>query len=247
MSDEVCPLCGKTLTRFEMHEKIHCIEYLRERAEKAEHTIRFLQRMLIEMSPATFTRPLAVIDDYMIDIDPVEAENAQLRADAARLNARIGMKDDALFSYAEFYERAASLCGLQDDALPSTETDAIILQRLAEHDEIERLTAALQENETQLDFASRRLDCLNAIEEVINQRSEYGDGSLSDAEIVADAFKRIDVMVNALDDANADAAALDVEVDAFLGCMEPGKDYDEVSAKHEAHLARVESAKIGGL
>ena len=66
-------------------------------------------------------------------------------AEVARLTALSTMKDDALDSYAEFYGRAASLCGLPEDALPGSETDAIILQRLAEHDEIARLTAALEE------------------------------------------------------------------------------------------------------
>ena len=55
----------------------------------------------------------------------------------------VSMKNDALSSYAEFYGRAAGMCGLPDDALPGAQTDAIILQRLAEHDEIARLTAEL--------------------------------------------------------------------------------------------------------
>ena len=54
----------------------------------------------------------------------------------------VSMKNDALSSYAEFYGRAASFCGLPEDALPSGQTDAIILQRLAEHAEIERLREA---------------------------------------------------------------------------------------------------------
>ena len=92
-------------------------------------------------------------------IDALRAENERLRgfvghimtlglaaeAEVARLTALSTMKDDALDSYAEFYGRAAGMCGLPDDALPGAETDAIILQRLAEHDEIARLTAALEE------------------------------------------------------------------------------------------------------
>ena len=68
---------------------------------------------------------------------------ATFDAEVARLTALSTMKDDALDSYAEFYGRAAGMCGLPDDALPGAQTDAIILQRLAEHDEIARLTAAL--------------------------------------------------------------------------------------------------------
>jgi primosomal protein N'' len=60
-----------------------------------------------------------------------------------RLQNLIATKDDALQSYAEFYSKAAGICGLPDDANPSTETDGIILIRLAEHDEIERLRAEI--------------------------------------------------------------------------------------------------------
>jgi len=68
---------------------------------------------------------------------------ATFDAEVARLTALVNLKNDALDSYAEFYGRAAGMCGLPDDALPGAQTDAIILQRLAEHDEIARLTAEL--------------------------------------------------------------------------------------------------------
>ena len=70
---------------------------------------------------------------------------AELEAEIARLRGLIDMKNDALSSYAEFYGRAASLCGLPEDALPGSETDAIILQRLAEHDEIARLRGMVEQ------------------------------------------------------------------------------------------------------
>lgn len=57
----------------------------------------------------------------------------------------VSMKNDALSSYAEFYGRAASFCGLPEDALPSGQTDAIILQRLAEHAEIARLRGMVEQ------------------------------------------------------------------------------------------------------
>ena len=78
-------------------------------------------------------------DEY----DKAQSRIGDLEDEIARLTALVNLKNDALDSYAEFYGRAAGMCGLQDDALPGAETDAIILQRLAEHDEIARLTAAL--------------------------------------------------------------------------------------------------------
>jgi len=60
-----------------------------------------------------------------------------------RMRSLLGFRDDALASYSEFYEKCQSLCGLPD-ANPSTEMDGIILTRLAEHDEIERLRASLE-------------------------------------------------------------------------------------------------------
>lgn len=38
MSDELkaCEWCGKPLGKFELHERLHCVYALRERAEKAE-------------------------------------------------------------------------------------------------------------------------------------------------------------------------------------------------------------------
>jgi hypothetical protein len=44
MSDElkVCEWCGKPLGKFELHERLHCVYALRERAEKAERMVERL-------------------------------------------------------------------------------------------------------------------------------------------------------------------------------------------------------------
>ncbi len=72
------------------------------------------------------------------------------------------------------------------------------------------------------------------LEDAANARAEKAEAEASDLRA-------------ALADANEDAAALDAEVVALLGCMEPGKDYDQVAAKHNAHRARVGGGEIGGL
>jgi hypothetical protein len=61
-----------------------------------------------------------------------------------RLRAAIAHKDDAINSYAEFYQRAASFAGLPDDFNPCSEADDLILRKIAEHDEIEKLRADLE-------------------------------------------------------------------------------------------------------
>jgi len=67
------------------------------------------------------------------------------------------------------------------------------------------------------------------------------DGTLRPS--LSDTLARLAQVEAALAAANEDAAALDAEVVALLGCMEPGRDYDEVAEKHEAHLARLQ--KLG--
>jgi hypothetical protein len=44
MSDELkaCEWCGKPLGKFELHERLHCVYALRERAEKAERMVERL-------------------------------------------------------------------------------------------------------------------------------------------------------------------------------------------------------------
>lgn len=44
MTDELkaCEWCGKPLGKFELHERLHCVYALRERAEKAEAMVERL-------------------------------------------------------------------------------------------------------------------------------------------------------------------------------------------------------------
>ena len=71
---------------------------------------------------------------------------APYRERIEKLETLLSMKNDALESYAEFYDKAAALC-FDGGALPSTETDNIILSRLAERDaliaEVQRLAREL--------------------------------------------------------------------------------------------------------
>jgi hypothetical protein len=93
-----------------------------------------------------------IAQEYYLCICNLEGELAatQLERNAAqaeveRLRKSLALVDDALNSYAEFYGRAAGLAGLSDDALPSTTTDEIILRKIAEHDEVERLRGIIRE------------------------------------------------------------------------------------------------------
>lgn len=94
--------------------------------------------------------------------DALRAQLTAAQAEVERLNSRLeelvkllSFKDSALNSYAEFYGRAAGLAGLSDDALPSATTDEIILRKIAEHDEIERLRAGICTAIDNFDYGDR--------------------------------------------------------------------------------------------
>lgn len=78
---------------------------------------------------------LARYDHGWLEIIGIDGDDIlALAAEYQRLAGLVSMKDDALTSYAEFYDRAAKLCGLPEGANPSEQTDNIILQRLAENE-----------------------------------------------------------------------------------------------------------------
>lgn len=56
----------------------------------------------------------------------------------------------------------------------------------------DRVVAERDAANVQLDFASTQLDSFYAVQDVYSKRLDTGKGSMSDAEIVADAFKRLD-------------------------------------------------------
>ena len=92
------------------------------------------------------TRPIE--DGLRAELAEAQAKVENLREliqHVEQLHKSLALVDDALNSYAEFYGRAAGLAGLSDDALPSTTTDEIILRKIAEHDEVERLRGIIRE------------------------------------------------------------------------------------------------------
>lgn len=168
MSDKLCPFCGgsecysvddygdvSVACLYKTHGDTWNTRPLEDaanaRAEAAEAKVAALQtrvKELLQQANATY--------------DPYRRALNELRN-------LVSMKNDALDSYDEFYGCAASLCGLPEDALPGSETDAIILQRLAEHDGVAALQAALQEaNED----AARLADKLS---EVVAYGGYYAD------------------------------------------------------------------------
>lgn len=133
MSDELkaCPFCGKFMYYEESASGIdaHCTN---------KNCLMYNKEWLWLDVAKWNTRPIE---------DALRAELAASQAEVERLRKSLALVDDALNSYAEFYGRAAGLAGLSDDALPSTTTDEIILRKIAEHDEVERLRGIIRKAE----------------------------------------------------------------------------------------------------
>ena len=53
-----------------------------------------------------------------------------LQSEIARLKKLVDMKNDALDSYAEFYNQCLAICNMDVDTNPCTEADEIILETL---------------------------------------------------------------------------------------------------------------------
>ena len=74
----------------------------------------------------------------------------KLKARAEKAERLLDITRDSLETYAEFYSKAASLAGLSEDCLPSSETDLHILKKIAEWDEIEVQKARAERAEARL-------------------------------------------------------------------------------------------------
>ena len=120
-----------------MRETIQELAMLRLMKTRIENAYKQMGMEIHESSLA------AAVEETILRYEAKVQENADLRKQNCDLRIRLDMKNNALDSYAEFYGKAAGLAGLPDYSLPSEESDMIILQRLAEHDEIDRLRNGL--------------------------------------------------------------------------------------------------------
>lgn len=77
------------------------------------------------------------------DTNKQDSEVIALHAELAQARADLGMKRDALESYAAFYDHSAAACGLVD-ANPGSATDEIILGRLLAYDNLRERIAELE-------------------------------------------------------------------------------------------------------
>ena len=135
-TDGMCDLRPRICLNYDHFERRPMVTLTRDDFEKLYISRAAYDELNAKVS-ALQTRVKELLQQANATYDPYRRALNELRN-------LVSMKNDALDSYDEFYGCAASLCGLPEDALPGSETDAIILQRLAEHNEVARLTELQQ-------------------------------------------------------------------------------------------------------